>query len=323
MSKKKKHKHKHKKKKKQKQITQKETKVEKPKTLLDKLKHIYITEYKKLFFTPIVLFILSSLILFITYTQTGFFMKRDVTLQGGVSLTITTDYSDLEYLESYIIERFPESTVNIRTIEARGNIIGIIIDASDINEKDLLKTVQEIINFEDYSLETMGSSLGSSFFKQMFVAVLVAFLFMGFVFQLYFRNLYATFAALLSAFLDIFITIGIMDLLNVRLTAGGIAAYLMLIGYSVDTSILLSTKLLKEESRDLIKSLFRAMKTGLTMSAAGIAATGISFLLTNNVTLKQIMLILIVGLVIDLITTWIGNVSLLRYYLEKKNSVKD
>jgi preprotein translocase subunit SecF len=106
------------------------------------------------------------------------------------------------------------------------------------------------------------------------------------------------------------------------LTAGGIAAYLMLIGYSVDTSILLSTKLLKEKKDDSMKALFGAMKTGLTMSAAGIASTGLSFLLTNNVILKQIMLILIVGLVVDVITTWIGNVTLLRMYLEKQH-VKD
>ncbi len=312
MSKKKKHKQK----KQHKQITKK-TQVEKPKLFFEKVKHFYITEYKKLFFIPIILFVLSGIILLITYAQTGFFMKRDVTLQGGVSLTITTNYSDLDYLESYITEKYPLSSVNIRTIEARGGIVGLIIEASDIHGEQLLNTTKEIIDFSDYSIETMGSSLGSSFFKQMFVAVLVAFLFMGFVFQLYFKSLYATFAALLSAFLDIFITMGIMDLLNVRLTAGGIAAYLMLIGYSVDTSILLSTKLLKEESKDVNIALFGAMKTGFTMSAAGIAATGISFLLTNNVTLKQIMLILIVGLVIDLITTWIGNVPLLRFYLEK------
>ena len=93
----------------------------------------------------------------------------------------------------------------------------------------------------------------------------------------------------------------------------------MLIGYSIDTSILLSTKMLRESS-DWKKNLMNAMKTGFTMSAAGIAATGISFLLTNNAILKQIMLILVIGLFIDLITTWIGNVGLLRLYLERKNA---
>jgi len=163
----------------------------------------------------------------------------------------------------------------------------------------------------------MGSTLGQSFFKQMFVALLIAFVSMGIVFQLYFKNIYGTAAALFSAFMDIFITVGITNLMGIKLTAGGIAAYLMLIGYSIDTSILLSTKLLKEKG-DLKQGLFNAMTTGFTMSAAGIAAMGVSFLLTNNSTLRQIMLILVIGLVIDLITTWVGNVAFLRYYLERR-----
>ena len=139
------------------------------------------------------------------------------------------------------------------------------------------------------------------------------------VFFYYFRSLTATMAALISAFFDIFITLGIITLLGVKLTSGGIASFLMLISYSIDTSILLSTKLLKKTHGTTEEAIFGAMKTGLTMSAAGIAATGISFLLTNNEALRQIMLILVIGLVIDLITTWIENVALLRIYLEKKN----
>ena len=71
--------------------------------------------------------------------------------------------------------------------------------------------------------------------------------------------------------------------------------------------------------RDAIRTVMRKMSKTTTMSAAGLAATGVSFLLTNNVTLRQIMLILIVGLLIDILTTWIGNVAFLRFYLERKN----
>jgi preprotein translocase subunit SecF len=319
MAKRKKHKKKQKKQQKKQQVHKEVKKEKKPTTFLEKVKHYYITEYRKLFFIPITLFVLAFIVLAITYAQTGDFLKRDVTLKGGISLILNTDYSDIPSLELYLSEELPEASINIRTIESRGSVIGIIIEASDTTDDLLLNAVKEKVEFEDYSIETMGSALGNSFFKQMFVAVLVAFLFMGLVFQLYFRNYYATFAALFSAFLDIFITMAIIDLIGVRLTAGGIAAYLMLIGYSIDTSILLSTKLLKERSSDKNKALFDAMKTGLTMSAAGLAATGISFLLTNNSTLKQIMLILIVGLVIDLITTWISNVSFLRFYMERQN----
>lgn len=292
--------------------------VKKDLSFLQKAEEFYITKYKKLLFIPIGLFILSAIILLVTYSTTGDFIRRDVSLKGGISLTIDTDYNDVAGFENFLITNFPGGSINIRTIESGGKVNGIIVEASDVEEDLLIKAVNEkiILTKENYSLETMGSTLGQSFFIQMFWSLILAFIFMGLVFQFYFKNWYATGAALFSAFMDIFITLGLMNLFGLRLTAGGIAAYLMLIGYSIDTSILISTKLLIEKN-ELREGIFNAMKTGLTMSAAGIAATGISFLLTNNNTLRQIMLILIVGLFIDIITTWIGNLAFLRMYLEK------
>jgi preprotein translocase subunit SecF len=283
------------------------------KTFVDKAKDFYFDNYKKLFIVPLVLFVLSGLILLSTYLSTGDFIRRDVSLKGGISLSIN-GYND--GLESYLIDKFPDASFNFRTI---GSKEGIIIEVSDIDQDSLMAAVNDKITLtkDNYNIESMGSALGESFFKQMFIALIFAMVLMGVVFQVYFKNIYATLAAIFSAFMDIFITLGIMDLTGIKLTAGGIAAYLMLIGYSIDTSILLSTKLLKETT-DMRKSLFGAMQTGLTMSVAGLVATGLSYLLTNNITLKQIMLILVIGLLIDIITTWIGNVAFLRYYLEKR-----
>jgi len=288
-------------------------------SFLEKIKDFYFNEYRKLFIIPVILFLFSIFALINSYNTTGDFINRDVSLKGGISLTINTDFNDISDLEEYLLVELPDASINIRTIEAGGMVSGIIVEASDVEEELLEEKVNEKIPLtkENYSLETMGSTLGESFFKQMFIALLLAFASMGFVFQFYFKSWYATFAALFSAFMDIFITLGIMEFIGMKLTAGGIAAYLMLIGYSIDTSILISTKLIKEQT-ELRKALFGAMKTGLTMSAAGIVAMGISFLLTNNTTLKQIMLILIVGLVIDIFTTWIANVAFLRINLEKK-----
>ncbi|MBT3720182.1 hypothetical protein HN789_03405 [archaeon] len=293
--------------------------MKKTRGFLDNLKEYYYKEYKKLFWIPVILFLLSALVIFNTARTTGDFINRDVSLKGGISITIETGYSDINNLENTLNLAFPTSSINLRTVESSGVITGIIIEASDISQNDLLAEITKLIPLtkENYNVETMGSTLGQSFFKQMFVALLIAFVSMGIVFQLYFKNIYGTAAALFSAFMDIFITVGITNLMGIKLTAGGIAAYLMLIGYSIDTSILLSTKLLKEKG-DLKQGLFNAMTTGFTMSAAGIAAMGVSFLLTNNSTLRQIMLILVIGLVIDLITTWVGNVAFLRYYLERR-----
>jgi len=306
-----------KKKKKKKPKPKKEHIKKEQKTLLSKLKNYYIKEYRKLFYIPLGLFIFSIIAIAAMYFTTGDFIRRDVTLKGGISLTINAKI-DADSLQGFLAQRFPGSSINIRTLGSRNQIKGIIIEASDIDQDNLISAVREQVEFTDYSVETMGSSLGESFFQQMFIALLLAFFSMGLVFHFYFKNIYATSAALISALFDIVITAAIMDLIGVRLTAGGIAAYLMLIGYSIDTSILISTKLLREKSDNLYEGLFGAMSTGLTMSAAGIAATLISFLLTNNTTLRQIMLILIIGLFMDLITTWIGNVAFLRFYLDKK-----
>jgi preprotein translocase subunit SecF len=299
--------------------------IKKENPFLSKLKQIYVKDYRKLFMIVVALTLFAIGSVIFTYMQAGDFTRRDVSLKGGISLTITTPYNDIPTLESFLNDKFPKSSINIRTLNSGNQVIGLIIEASDLSDKDLLDAVQEktgALDKKGYSLEIMGSALGESFFKEMFAALALAFVCMGLVFHFYFRNIYSTAAALLSAFLDIFITLGIMNAIGLRLTAGGIAAYLMLIGYSIDTSILLSTKLLKEKKEHVDDALFGAMKTGLTMSAAGLASTIISFFLTNNLVLKQIMLILVVGLLADILTTWIGNVTLLRLFLEKKHAQK-
>ncbi|MEM2139149.1 MAG: MMPL family transporter [Candidatus Woesearchaeota archaeon] len=293
------------------------------KSFLEKTKNFYIKEYKKLFLILVFLTFFSIFTLINTYIKTSDFTRKDVSLKGGLSLSINKELKldVLKDLEKELNENFPKASINLRQIESAGKITGFIIEATDLEKEQILEIVEKKtgkLDKNDYSLEVMGSSLGESFFKQMFIALAIAFLGMAIVFHIYFKNIYATFAAIFSAFLDLFITLGFMNLFEIRLTAGGIAAYLMLIGYSVDTSILLSTKVLKEKKEDINSGIFEAMKTGLTMSFSGLAAMGLSFLLTNNEALRQIMLILVVGLLMDIITTWIGNVAFLRFYMERK-----
>ncbi len=57
------------------------------------------------------------------------------------------------------------------------------------------------------------------------------------------------------------------------------------------------------------------------MTFAALAATGIAYLTMPSDVLRQIMLVLFCGLVADLWNTWITNVGLLRWYLEKKKNV--
>ena len=103
-----------------------------------------------------------------------------------------------------------------------------------------------------------------------------------------------------------------------KISAAGIAALLMLIGYSVDTDILLSTRVLKRKEETEMERIYGSIKTGMMMLATAIVAALTALLVTKSEVIRQIMIILLVGLVIDAINTWIQNVGILRIYLERK-----
>ena len=98
----------------------------------------------------------------------------------------------------------------------------------------------------------------------------------------------------------------------------------MLIGYSVDTDILLTTRLLKRKEGTINERALDAMKTGLTMSISAIASMGALYLVTvfiipEAVVLSNIAAVLIIGLVADILVTWLMNLGILKWYLEGRS----
>jgi len=115
------------------------------------------------------------------------------------------------------------------------------------------------------------------------------------------------------------VRVAIFNLTGMKLSTAGIAAFLMLIGYSVDTDILLSSHLLKRKEGGMWVRLHSAFKTGIMMSVTTIAAITVSLIFSRSETITQIMVILLIGLLVDIIMTWIQNAGLLRWHLEKKH----
>jgi preprotein translocase subunit SecF len=80
----------------------------------------------------------------------------------------------------------------------------------------------------------------------------------------------------------------------------------------------LSTRVLKRHEGEVFDRVLDAMKTGLTMSATTLGAIIVGIVFARAEILKQIMTILLIGLIFDLIMTWIQNAGLLRWYVEHK-----
>jgi len=230
----------------------------------------YNKNYKLLIFIPVALFLVSLIIIGGFYVKTGDFIKKDVTLTGGLSITINTDKEiDIENLKDFLKDKFTESDIFLRKLSEFGSDkqIGIIIEASDLEEKDLKPVLEDKINIvlteNNYSVEEAGGSLGESFYRQMVVAIGIAFILMGIVVLIVFRTIIPSLAVISAALFDIVITVGILNLFGVRLSTAGISALLLLIGYSVDTDILLTTRVLKKKEGSVNKRILDAMKTCL------------------------------------------------------------
>ena len=311
--------------------TTKENKFKLPKISLPKIKfnfsyikNIYENQYKKLLILPITLLVIAILIIGFKVATTGDFINKDVSLKGGVTVTVTTEQADILQLENTLSSKFPGNDISTKSLSRFGRQVGIIVEM-DIDETQVNNLIDEIgkglsleLTNKDYSVEIVGSSLGASFFREIIIALLTAFLLMAIVVFLYFRTIIPSAAVILAVFSDILITLAIVNLLGMKLSTAGIAAFLMLIGYSVDTNILLSTRVLKRKEGTEMERFYGAFKTGIMMSSTTLIAVTTALIFTQSEIIKQIMIILIIGLLVDLINTWIQNVAILRWYLERK-----
>ncbi len=291
--------------------------------MFPKLKAWYEKTYRAQLVFTIVLVILAVIQIGVQYSVTGDFIHRGVSLKGGSTITINTPTAPAD-IESFLHNKFPRADLGLRTLTTAGKVVGIAIDTDlqDPQEIDIfMQTVKEKIPLEkkDYSIEIIGSSLGHSFFRQTLTALAVAFILMGIVVFMYFRSIGPSMAVIAAAISDMVITLAIFNLTGLKLNTAGVAAFLMLIGYSVDTDILLSTRMLKRTDGTVMDRVYSSIKTGLTMSATTFAAVIVALIFVHSDVIRQIMIILLIGLLVDPIMTWIQNVAILRIYLEKKH----
>jgi len=254
---------------------------------------------------------------------TGDFINKGISLKGGTTITISENLN-IDEIKDIINQNLPNKEINVRTLSSSNVNLGIIIDSETITSDEVLIIINSIETkqgkLKDYTVENIGSSLGESFFKDTIKAMIFAFLFMGIVVFYYFRIPIPSLAVILAAFSDIVVSIAIVNLLDIKVGTAGIAAFLMLIGYSVDTDILLSTRVLKRKEGTIYDRVISALKTGLTMNLTTLSALLVALYFSNSPVLSQIMTILLIGLVIDIMNTWIQNAGILRWYMEKKHN---
>ena len=278
--------------------------------------------YKILLIIPALLLLFSLIYLFSFYKEKGDIINKDISLKGGTSITVFSQ-TDINQLKIFLEKKFADYNVreisDLRTRKQEAFIVEVAAEPPEVK-----KALEEYLGFDltdkNSSTEFTGSSLSQNFYRQLRIAIILAFILMSIVVFLIFKTFVPSFAVILSAFADIVMSLALVNLLEIKISAAGIVAFLMLIGYSVDSDILLTTKILKRRDSSLNSRIFSAFKTGLTMTLTSIAAVIVSLLIVFSLsnTLAQIFTILTIGLSFDLINTWITNLGILKFYAERK-----
>lgn len=298
------------------------------KPLKQSLAEFYDRKYRALLIIPLIILFFSLAQIGYQVYSTGDFINRDVSLKGGVTITIPYEKPvDIGNIEKHIKTNFPHNDILVRTLRSSGAVVGVIVEADiDGNNNAQMQSLLDLVGNAmqvdlsriNYGVEIIGSSLGASFFRESLIALAVAFLFMGLVVFIYFRTFIPSIAIILAAFSDMVFALAMVNIIGMRIGTAGIAAFLMLIGYSVDTDILLTVRVLKRKEGTVMDRIHSSIKTGMTETMTAIVAVVVAMIVTQSEVIRQIMIILFLGLIADIFNTWIQNVGLLRLYVERK-----
>jgi len=282
----------------------------------------YFKHHKFLIIIPTILLLLSAGILVNGYIQNGEWFARSIDLRGGTIITLVMDNPvDITVVEADLAKY---GTLNIRELRSVTNY-KILIEGDDkLNTEPIISDMKAKYPITGFSVETVGPALSETFWVQTQWGIIIAFLFMGAIVFILFRNFVPSIAVIICAFSDIFTTLAMMQVFGIELSLAGMAAILMLIGYSVDTDILQTIKLLKTGNHsDIVNNLKIAMKTGLTMTMTTIGALTVLLLFNISPVLTEIAAVLLIGLIADVIFTWLQNSVILKIYCERKFGVKN
>ena len=265
---------------------------------------------------PLVIFLLSLVVIGMTYAQTGLPVKPGIDFTGGTSVTLSTN--DTQDAIAAYFTGFPLEPIT-RDITSHVYLLKFDNMSADQNQQ-LLNKINA--RYPEASVDYIDSTFGQTLQSQAIIALLFSFLGMAIVVFIAFRTFIPSIAVVTCAFIDMAGTAAGMNLLGIPLTLPTTAALLMLIGYSVDSDILLTMRVLKRQGR-LEEKLAGAFRTGIIMTSTTLAAV-LSLWIVSSLgqieTIRDMAAVLLVGLVLDIMNTWITNATLIKWYAERRGS---
>ena len=226
-------------------------------SMLDKI----LDSYKPLIIIPVIITLIALAIIATGGLQEG------IDLKGGSVAILQLEHPVSNDQLSTMIQNATGIQAEFITVTTTGtnqSTVEIAGSAADVVAiSGALSGTATIVSYR-----SVGPLLSKQSLTQVYYALGFAFLFMSITVFIIFRNFVPSMAVILAAFCDIVIAIGGMSIFGIPLSLASVGALLMLIGYSVDTDILLTTRVLKrregtinERAKDAMTSKNRGAPT--------------------------------------------------------------
>ncbi|PAV14458.1 preprotein translocase subunit SecF [Methanosarcina spelaei] len=275
---------------------------------------------RQLLALPLAILAVSLAILLVSFVSSGSPVKLGMDFQGGTQISLETTDSPAVLEKMY-------SSYPLTDVRQTGSRVIMQFGIMDDEQQHQLEKDVASHKYSNLQIQQVGPIYGKTLQLQALQALCISFIGMAIVVFLLFRTFIPSFAVILSAFSDIMIAAAFMRVAGIELSLGTLAALLMLIGYSVDSDILLTNRVIKRRGT-VEEKVSKAMHTGITMTTTTLAAlvsmyvvSTFSYLVIPSFTqitlLSQISIVLIAGLFADMMNTWLLNTGILRWYAMK------
>jgi preprotein translocase subunit SecF len=267
---------------------------------------------RQLVVIPLVILVISLAALAFNTATTGMPVTPGIDFSGGTAVTVITPDTKEQLQATFA--GYPLVDIGEGINNGKFITFGSMDDAKS---QQLSLLIEQ--KYPDAKIDQIGESFGKTLQSQAVIAMILAFIGMAIVVFISFRTFVPSCAVVLSAFADMAMTAAMMNVVGIPLTLGTTAALLMLIGYSVDSDILLTTRVLKRQGK-LNEKLMGAFHTGIIMTSTTIAAAIALFVVSwygQVEIVYEISAVLLIGLFFDIINTWLTNVGILKWYVLK------
>lgn len=291
--------------------------------IIKTLDSFFDKNYRKILVVPSALFVILIIAFFIGLSTGKVSLNLGLDFVGGYTVSLA-DWQGGSESEIYsALSDLNGVTIKETTSFTGTRLLDITLksDSNSLTKQQFEEKVASALNLKEQpQAKEIDPYLGKILYEKTTGILLFSFLFMAVVVFLYFRDIVPSIMVVSCVLIDAIETFIITSFLGVEINSASIIAFMFVFGYSVDTDVLLTTKLLKLRESTLYNSVKSAAKIGLLMQVTSwVAFLAIQIVSTNDIA-RTIALIMNIAIAFDIINTWITNAGVLRWHLEKKEA---